>query len=290
MNLKVPLFSQRDPAWQNLKLGTSNTTIGDYGCLLTCLAMLAKYRGKDVSPKTLNVDFVLHNAYADGNLYKWYEGISKVYPDIKLTKLVDTPKNITTAQFNEMKAEIDKGNPVILQVDFYPATARPDMHFVLLIGYDDTNFYVADPFYGDIANLTRYGVPKVTILKYAFHDGVAPIVFDFTTDECKKRISILEMNLENKIDELKDIQESRDKWKKLAKKKEVIVMKDTRFTLTVTDKNKILRGALLAMGGALITYLLEVLPGIDFGANSVLIAAVISTVLNAIRKFISNTN
>lgn len=65
---------------------------------------------------------------------------------------------------------------------------------------------------------------------------------------------------------------------------------NTRFSLTATDKSKILRGALLATGGALITYLLETLPGVDFGANTAAIVAVVSVLLNALRKFLSNTS
>lgn len=169
--LTVPLFSQRDPKWSKLKLGTGTGTIGDFGCLLVSCAMLAKYYGKDTNPEQLNKLFIQNNSYANGNLYKWYEGLSKVYSDIELLSLVDTPDPVSSSQFNLMKNEINEGRPVILQVDFYPATAQPDMHFVLLVGYDDKNYYVADPFYGDISNLNRYGDPKYTILKYAFHKG-----------------------------------------------------------------------------------------------------------------------
>lgn len=172
--INVPLFSQRDPAWKSIKLGTGTGSIGDYGCLLTACAMLAKYYGKDTDPKRLNELFIKNGSYASGNLYKWYEGISKAYPDIKVSKLVETPNPVTTAQFNEWKEEINNGRPVILQVDFYPSTAQPDMHFVLLVGYDDTNYYVADPYYGDVSNLTRYGTPKTTVLKYVFHTGTVP--------------------------------------------------------------------------------------------------------------------
>jgi hypothetical protein len=37
----MPYFSQRDPRWARLLLGNSRTTtIGGYGCKLTCLSMM----------------------------------------------------------------------------------------------------------------------------------------------------------------------------------------------------------------------------------------------------------
>lgn len=181
MILNVPLFNQRDSKWQAKPLGTSSSTLGGYGCLVTCLAMLAKYYGKDTDPDKLNTALVSINGFAapkeaptQKNLYKWYEGITKLYPDITITKLQATPAALTTTDFNAIKAEIDAGRPVILQVDFIPATSLVDMHFVLLVGYEGTTYYVNDPWYGDKANLTRYGVPSATIQQYIFHSGPTP--------------------------------------------------------------------------------------------------------------------
>jgi hypothetical protein len=61
--------------------------------------------------------------------------------------------------------------------------------------------------------------------------------------------------------------------------------------LNQNDLRCILRGALLAAGGAIVTYLAtEVVPNVD---NSTMLGAVIagfgSTCLNAIRKYLSDT-
>jgi hypothetical protein len=45
----MPTYSQTDPAWANDALGT--TTIGRFGCLITCWAMiLSQVEGRDVPP------------------------------------------------------------------------------------------------------------------------------------------------------------------------------------------------------------------------------------------------
>jgi len=183
MKLNVPIFGQRDSRWANKPLGSSSSTLGGYGCLVSCLAMLCKYYGKDTDPDKLNTALVNINGFAAAsttptqkNLYKWYEGITKLYSDIAITKLQATPAALTTTDFNALKAEIDAGRPVILQVDFIPATAFVDMHFVLLTGYEGNTYYVNDPWYGDNANLNRYGDPAITIQQYVFHSGPVPSI------------------------------------------------------------------------------------------------------------------
>lgn len=175
MKLIVPLFGQRDSRWFSKILGTGGTTIGDYGCLLTSIAMLAKYFGKDTDPDRLNTALIGVKGFLNGNLYKWYEGVTKVYSDIICTKIVYTPQPVTAAQFAEMRAELDAGRPVVLFVDFKPETAAVDMHFILLVAYELVNgkysYFVHDPWWGDYSNLNRYGDPVKAIQQYVFHSG-----------------------------------------------------------------------------------------------------------------------
>lgn len=173
--INLPLFSQRDSKWASKKLGTGTITIGTAGCLLTCLAMVAKYYGKDTDPDRMNQSLIGVNGFAQQNLYIW-GSINKVYGDISEPKRVPTPNPLTSAQFAEIDAELAAGRPVIIEVDFVPSTASVDMHFVVLTGKDSNgNYIVADPWYGDSgANLGRYGVPAKTIQQYTFTFGPLP--------------------------------------------------------------------------------------------------------------------
>lgn len=187
MRLSVPIFSQNDPKWKQKKLGFSEVTIGGYGCLVAIIAMLAKYYGKDTDPEKLNDQLKNVNGYANQNLYKWYEGISKIYPDVICSKIVYTPQPVTTDQWNEMRRELDAGRPVVLQVDFIPTTSKADMHFVLLIGYENDQWIIADPWYGDTASLARYGKPEITVQQYVFHQGPVPQTAVDPLQECLKQ-------------------------------------------------------------------------------------------------------
>jgi hypothetical protein len=60
----------------------------------------------------------------------------------------------------------------------------------------------------------------------------------------------------------------------------------TAYKLDKVTLCKIGKGALIAMGGVLCTYLLEVIPGIDFGSLTPAIVGISSIVINAIREWI----
>ncbi len=194
--IALPLFSQRDDRWKSKKLGTSLLTLGTSGCLVTCLAMACKYYGKETDPSKVNDDLIRVNGFANQNLYIW-ESINKVYSDISEPKRVQTPNAVTSAQFADIRNEIDNNRPVIVEVDFVPATASVDMHFVVIIGYtkNDNGTYtymVADPWYGDTSSLNRYGKPEVTIQRYVFTFGAIPTQpVDSPTDDQARALGVI---------------------------------------------------------------------------------------------------
>jgi len=67
-------------------------------------------------------------------------------------------------------------------------------------------------------------------------------------------------------------------------------MKSKRFTLNQEDVIKILTGASIAMGGALVTYLTEIVGQIDLAEWTPVFVAVASIGINALKKFIEGRN
>lgn len=49
----MQLFSQRDPAWRGVHVGTSGKTLGQIGCTVTGLAMLSTYFGIGMNPPSM---------------------------------------------------------------------------------------------------------------------------------------------------------------------------------------------------------------------------------------------
>ena len=57
-------------------------------------------------------------------------------------------------------------------------------------------------------------------------------------------------------------------------------MQSQQFSLNKADGLKILRGAGYAVGGALVTYLLSILPNMDFGQYTLIVMPIASVLLN----------
>jgi len=66
-------------------------------------------------------------------------------------------------------------------------------------------------------------------------------------------------------------------------------MTSFRFSLSSIDFKKLGTGFLIALLGAVATYLQDTIPGIDFGSYTLLVGAVNSFLVNLIRKFISES-
>lgn len=68
-------YSQRDRRWINEKLGFSNSTIGGYGCTITCIGNLL-----DKTPLEVNRDLKINNGFSgkNRNLVNW-EVVARIY-------------------------------------------------------------------------------------------------------------------------------------------------------------------------------------------------------------------
>lgn len=179
MQLKLPLLNnQRDSRWFEILLGFNTQkpyTIGNYGCLISCLGMLA-------NKTTLEVNDLLkaNNAFASGGLFLWGKsgalGLSQEY----LSPKWDGP--VTDQGVEKMKSYLDNGKAPLCEVDFNPATSNEDMHFVVLVGYDNDGFYCADPWTGTIRSMDSYGGIKRAVIQYRIYDVTFKKDNDITLD------------------------------------------------------------------------------------------------------------
>lgn len=147
--LGVPQYSQRDPRWANIRLGTGAATIAQQGCLITAVAAVCRYYGKDTDPAQLNRDLLRVGGYANGNLYKWWS-LGAIYPDIRVREYIDC--QTVPAPLDKIDAELAAGRPPIVWVDFNPATAYNDMHWVVIVGHTEgrADYLIMDPWTGKI--------------------------------------------------------------------------------------------------------------------------------------------
>jgi len=165
----MQIYSQNDPKWKKKKLGFSGLTLGEAGCVVTSLCMVATHYGKDMNPDRLNEELKQKGGF-EGGLYKW-RTLTKIYPDISYTKFVNTPNPLTDSQFEEIANHLKGGNVIIIEVDAIPSTAAVDNHYVVLTKKEGSGYDIADPWNGKIERLSKYGVARVTIQRYILYNG-----------------------------------------------------------------------------------------------------------------------
>lgn len=61
-----------------------------------------------------------------------------------------------------------------------------------------------------------------------------------------------------------------------------------KYQLNSADGKRILLGAFVACGGALLTYVATLIPNVDFGAYTPLVVALAGVLVNSGRKFLKN--
>ena len=123
----ITLFSQRDPRWADKPLGTGTLTIGQAGCLLSCAAGVLATVGVGTDPGRLNDWLTRNGGYVDDNLFL-FQSIEAFGVD--LIDLRFCP--YTPAPVGELRAAIERGQHVVLEVDAQPGGAIQP-HWVRLL-------------------------------------------------------------------------------------------------------------------------------------------------------------
>ena len=123
--------------------------------------MICRYYGKDIDPKRMNQELLAVGGYANGNLLRFGD-VSKIFPDVAVdwTKFVTNPSDVM------IDAVLERKIPVIIQVDFKPATTALDQHWVVIIGKDEDGYVIADPIDGTIISLSRYAGKAYRMVVY----------------------------------------------------------------------------------------------------------------------------
>ena len=194
-------LSQYDPRWKDIKLGFSNLTIGQAGCLITCCSMLA-----DTIPDKLNDRLKSVSGYADQNLLIW-------------AKLNEATNNKLEFQWLNYVYNNDGVKQII--ADEGACIVRVDnagtMHFVLYIG----NGKMVDPLTGTVQPTSKYPA-----------QGFADIKVNETVDICqsyKDEISFKDKVIGERDSEIKQL-------KKQLTEKDIVVSNQTADLLKTKEE------------------------------------------------------
>lgn len=153
----MTIYSQQDPKWKNTKLGqdSSETTIGQSGCFLTCFSMIL-----DTPPDVVNQRVKTFGGFVGADICPGV--VPNAYKNIYLESTVWCSK--TPAPMDLIDKALENDKPVIVQLDTSPAEGIQS-HFVILTKKISANDYeMLDPWpLVDIPRgtvITRYGKDK----------------------------------------------------------------------------------------------------------------------------------
>ena len=131
----MKLYSQRDDRWKLKKLGFSNVSIGNFGCAMTCYAMMW-----NTEPDKVNEWFKNNGCFAQENLIWWAKTPGFVWRS-------------WSYENDKVKEAIDKYGACIVETDFNN-NPKDGSHFVLFIG----NGKMYDPWDGKEKPTSSYNV------------------------------------------------------------------------------------------------------------------------------------
>jgi uncharacterized protein YukE len=136
-----------DNRWKNIDMNNkTGEDIGQYGCLLTVLAMICKANGVDMDPRRVDAWMDANNGYQPGGSHANHtkqEAFLEAYLGRDITRTQIYARG-NSAHLPNIQKNLNTGVPVVLHIDSQSNPA--DGHFVLAVGMDDKGNYIcADP-------------------------------------------------------------------------------------------------------------------------------------------------
>jgi len=125
---RIPHFSQGDPAWASRVLGR-NSTIQKSGCAISCVAMVLKFRNRDVDPGVLD-DFLDANGGYAGDSVMWGVAGACRGDALAYARLTGSRQQLLA----KLHERIDEDRPTLVRVDYGIDAGLTYNHFVLAVG------------------------------------------------------------------------------------------------------------------------------------------------------------
>ena len=154
-NGEIDDWKQAGREWSNIKIGTTNKTIGGIGCLTTSIAILIKKSNvptKNIYPFNPGTFVIaLNNNYgfdAHGNLL--YGAINKAVPNFKYVGTVELKGKSQNEKLYQIKKYADSGYFLAIEVK---GATKNSQHWVALDKVDNNRILMHDPSSGTEKNM-----------------------------------------------------------------------------------------------------------------------------------------
>ena len=182
--LPVAPVSQRDPRWAGHSIGQRRTrsgwrdeSIGTWFCLGVCYTILANHWRLDGrnnwTPPEMHERLISCGKMARGRAPMGGMALTAAFPE----QVKDSGYDASASQRMVLKIidYLERGVPVIARVDFYPQTRDHEQHWVVLIGRTDDDWWMIDPWTGEIGLVSaHYDIAGSDVLEALFFEPIKP--------------------------------------------------------------------------------------------------------------------
>lgn len=160
-------WRQYGASWSNIKIGNTNSTIADIGCLVTSVAILIEKSGvanpiNPFNPGTF-VETLNKNKGFDNNGNLQYNAINKVVPGFRYMGQISLQNKSPAEKYSLIKQYFDMG--YFLTVEVKGATTG-NQHWVAVNSVNDNNVFMIDPGSNNTNMWYAYEVSRTSKFNY----------------------------------------------------------------------------------------------------------------------------
>lgn len=139
-------WRQSGQSWSNIKIGNTNSTLGQIGCLVTSISILIEKSGcnstiNPFNPGTFLEALNANNAFdSGGNLQ--YAGVTKAVPNFKYAGNVNLREKSRTEKLALITQYFNQGYYLTIEVK---GATPGNQHWVAITGVNGNNVVIVDP-------------------------------------------------------------------------------------------------------------------------------------------------
>lgn len=139
-------WRQRGAAWSNIKIGNTNSTIGDIGCLVTSISILIEKSGVSTPMVPFNpgtfVEALNKKGGFDSNGNLQYSAVNKVVPEFKYVGNVNLRNKTREEKLATISQYYNQGYYLTVEVK---GATEGNQHWVAVTGINGNNIIIVDP-------------------------------------------------------------------------------------------------------------------------------------------------
>lgn len=160
-------WRQRGAAWSNIKIGNTNSTIGDIGCLVTSISILIEKSGVSTPMVPFNpgtfVEALNKKGGFDSNGNLQYSAVNKVVPEFKYVGKVNLRNKTREEKLSTISQYYNQGYYLTVEVK---GATEGNQHWVAVTGINGNNIIIVDPASDRTDMWSAYEWSKTTQFNY----------------------------------------------------------------------------------------------------------------------------